>query len=351
MKKIIMFIFLMGFAFGNAQEVSIGKMNVKKQASYGMKKFKQAGKKVFIQEFFVNYQMLFDQIEIAKGGREVGGGRRGNAKAQLVLGVQGVSEEDLQQLTDSIYKAYKDRLVAEGFVIVTAKEMVDQPYFENWIVLEGGIPNKAQFPGYVTTAPNGFDFFVKKVKKNGKRKSRKNIFDTGISTSKKIGGIIVARVNIVVPFLKDSESQGSRALKKTFGGVAKIVAKTDLSIAEHTSIQVKGGFAPKTISLYTNSSFSYKKSLKHQATLTMIPKKKIEIKGVFETKKYKAVKSASQDLWGTNYGAITVFSVSDAVLKKMQAIPCTSENYTKGVYMASTAYLKKSLDEFTKYFD
>lgn len=351
MKKIIVFVFLMGCVIGNAQEVSIGKVNLKKQASYGMKKFKNAGKKVFIQEFFVNYQMLFDQVEIANGGREAGGGVRGKAKAQLVLGVQGVSGDDLQQLTDSIYKMYKDRLISEGFEIVTAKDMQNQSYFEDWVLLEGGTPDKAQFPGYITTAPNGFDFYVKKVKKNGKRKNRKNVFDNGMSTSKKLGGIIIARVNIAVPFLKNSESQGSRALRKTFGGVAKIVAKTDLSITERTSLKVKGGFAPKTIMLTTNATFAYKEGLKNQATLTMIPKKKIEIKGVFESKKYKAVKSASQDLWGTNYGAITVFSAPDEVLQKMQAVPCDVHKYRKGVYTAATAYLKNTLNEFTKYFN
>lgn len=341
----------MSFVFGNAQEVSLGKINVKKQSSYGMKKFKEAPKKIFIQQFFVNYQMLYDQVSVANGGREIGGGVRGKAKAQLVLGVQGITAEDLQRITDSIYQAYKARLEAEGFELLTAKDLKDNPYFEGWTVLDGGTPSKAQFPGYVSTAPTGFDFLVKKVKKNGKRKNKKNIFDNGMGTSKKIGGIIVARVNIAVPFLKGAESQGSRALRKTFGGVAKVVVKTDLSLAERTSLKVKGGFASKTISLYTSASFAYKESLGKQAILTMIPKKKIEINGVFESKKYKAVKSASQDLWGTDYGAITVFSASDAVLEKIQAVPCKVENYEKGVYMASEAYLKATLDEFTKYFN
>jgi hypothetical protein len=351
MKKIVGFVLLIAFWIGNAQEVTLGKVNIKKQSSFGMKKFKDADKKIFIQEFFVNYQMLYDQVAIANGGREAGGGVRGKAKAQLVLGVQGISTEALQKITDSLYKAYTNRLIAEGFEIVTASDMKDEAYFEDWTLLEGGKPDQAQFPGYVTTAPSGFDFYVKKVKKDGKRKNRKNVFDNGMGTSKKLGGIIIARVNIAVPFLEGAESQGSRALRKTFGGVAKVVAKTDLSITERTSLQVQGGFALKTITLNTNATFAYKQGLKNQATLTMIPKKKIQIKGVFESKKYKAVKSGSQDLWGTDYGAITVFSAPEEALQIMQAVPCDEAKYTEGVYTAATTYLKTILDEFTQYFN
>lgn len=83
--------------------------------------------------------------------------------------------------------------------------------------------------------------------------------------------------------------------------------------------------------------------------MNVVPKKTIAIDGVLEDKKYKAVKSAEQDLWGSDYGAIRVFSASDAVLEKMQAVPCDPEVYKKGVMMGGSAYLNASLDEFLKY--
>ncbi len=330
-----------------AQEVK--EVKVKNLASFGMPKFKDAPKKVFVQEFYINYQMVYDQTSIAKGSPELGGGARGSAKAQLILGLQGIQEADLQAMTDQLYKEYTDRLKQAGFEIVTAADLQGDPTFEGWTVIDGGEPNKAQFPGYITTAPSNTQFFIKKETKSGKRKTKGGAFDNGMGTSKSLGGIIVARVNVAIPFVEDGQSQGSRALTKTFGGVAKVVARPSLGVVNATSFQVKGGFAQKTIILNSNSLFAFKKGLKYQATLNVVPKKTIAIDGVLEDKKYKAVKSAEQDLWGSDYGAIRVFSASDAVLEKMQAVPCDPEVYKKGVMMGSSAYLNASLDEFLKY--
>jgi len=343
MKKIIFFISILFIA--NTYSQQVGKVETKKLSGFGMKKFSNAPKKIFIQDFFVNYQMLYDQVEIAKGGREIGGGYRGKAKAQLVLGVQGVSETDLQEITDKLYAEYIEKLKAKGFQIITAEEASKIDRFKDWRLVKGGTPSKAQFPGYVSTAPTEVNFLIKNMNSKGKVK-KKSIFDNGMGTSKDLGGIVVARANIAVPFIKNAESQGSRALTKTFGGVAKIVVKPELSITKNTSVKTSGAFGPKVIILNTSSLFAYKKGMKYQASLIIVPKKKILINGVFESKKYKAIKSASQDLWGTSYGAIKVFSTPDQVLSIMQPVSCNSLTYKNGVLQASKAYLNKSLSQF-----
>ncbi len=347
MKKIVLVFALIFIANLFAQQVD--EIKVKHQ-QFGLKKSaKVIPKKIFIQHFFVNYQMLYDQVEIAKGGREIGGGVRGNARAQLVLGVQGVSEADLQEVTDKLFKEYVDRLKAKGFEIVTAQEASKLERFSGWQMLKGGTPSKAQFPGYVSTAPTDFNFLVRKITKKGKAKSKKNMFDDGMGVSKDLG-VTVARVSLNVPFMKDGESQGSRALTKSFGGVAKVVGKPEFGLLKLTTIMSKAAFGQKANTITTESNFVYKKSLKYQASLKTVPKKKILINGVFAKKKYKAVKSASQDLWGTSYGAVRVFSASDAVKKKMQAIPVDAAKYKKGVLIAGKGFLATSLDEFLKYF-
>ena len=346
MKKIIIITLLLFSTNCFAQQV--GKVEIKKLSGFGMKKFNKAPKKVFIQDFHISYQMLFDQVEIAKGGREAGGGMRGNAKAQLVLGVQGVNEADLQEMTDKLYADYVSKLKSKGFEIVGAESVASNPRFEGWQLVEGGTPSKSQFPGYVSTSPTNTKYLVKKISKQGKAKA-KSIFDNGMGTSKDLGGIIVVRVNVIIPFMQDSESQGSRALTKTFGGVAKIIARPKLSIIENTSVETKGALGKKIVLLNTSSLFAFKEGLKNQATLNMVPKKKIEIKGVFEDKKYKAIESASQDLWGSNYGAVSVFNVSDNVKTKMQAVPCDVKKYKKGVLEGAGKYLDKSLSEFLQY--
>lgn len=340
----IMIIFTLQFYAQTVSELKV------KHAQFGIKKSAKAmTKKIFIQHFFVNYQMLYDQVAVAKGGREIGGGHRGNAKAQLVLGVQGVSSDDLQEVTDKLYKEYTDRLKAKGFTIIGVEEASKLERFAGWTIAKGGSPNKAQFPGYVSTAPTGFDFLVKKVTKKGKRKSKKNMFDDGSGVSKDLG-VTVARVSINVPFMKDSQSQGSKALTKTFGGVAKVVAKPEFGILESTTIMSDAFIGEKANRITTESSFIYKKNLKYQASLKTTPKKKILISGVFPKKKYKAVKSASQDLWGSDYGAITIFEAPDVVLRKMQAISVDATKYKKGVSDAGNGFLNQSLNEFLKYF-
>lgn len=347
MKKLLLILAVIFITNSFSQQVD--EIKVKHQ-QFGLKKVaKVIPKKIFIQHFFVNYQMLFDQIEIAKGGREIGGGVRGDAKAQLVLGVQGVSEEDLQEVTDKLYKEYTDRLKAKGFEFVSVSDASKLERFAGWEIVKGGTPSKAQFPGYVSTAPNGFDFLVRKTTKKGKRKSKKNIFDNGTGVSKDLD-VIVARVYINVPFMKEAESQGSRALTKTFGGVAKIVAKPEFGLLKMTTVMSKAFIGEKANTITTESNFVYKKNLKYQANIKTVPKKKILIKGVFAKKKYKAVKSASQDLWGTGYGAIRVFSASDVVKKKMQAIPVDAQKYKNGVLEAGNGFLNTSLTEFLKHF-
>jgi len=317
----------------NTFSQQVGKIETK-TSGYTFKKFDNAPRKIFIQDFFVNYQMLYDQVAIAKGGREIGGGHRGKAKAQLVLGIKGIEADDLQQMTDKLYADFIAKLKAKGFTIVTADEVAHLPRFSSWQMLKGGTPSRAQFPGFVSTAPTGFKFLARKITKKGRVKN-KSIFDAGMGTSRDLGGVIVARVSIAVPFAKDGQSQGSRALVKTIGGVAKAVGKTELSIVPNITVQAKN----KYLSVATSASFAYKENLKKQASLVIIPRKKILINDVIESKKYKAVKSASQDLWGSNYGAVTVFNVPDAVLSKMQAIKCDPKIYKTGVLEAAGKYL------------
>ena len=83
-------------------------------------------------------------------------------------------------------------------------------------------------------------------------------------------------------------------------------------------------------------SFTYKKNLKYQTTANFKPKKEGTIEGVFDPeKKYKAVESASQDLWGTSNGAFQVFSVPNQTLEKTQVAECDPEKYLAGVDKAA----------------
>lgn len=336
MRKILsVVVFLMCFTF-QAQELS--QLNFKNEG-YTQKKFNKTEKKIYIQHFFVNYQVMMSASEIARGGREIGGGYRGDAKASLSLGIKGVELEDYQKMTNEFYKDFIKDLTDKGFTILSAEEVQKNPEFVKQTLVEGGVPSSSEIPGYLSTSPEGYSYLT----------GGNGAFNlAGMPQSKKLGGVIVARVYITVPFLENGESQGSRALTKTFGGVAKVVLKPNLRLSPLETVPVAGDFKkPKTSG--TAVTFAYKKNLKYQALYEGKLKKPTLIKGVFEGKKYKAVTAASQDLWGADAGAFKVFNVQDRELERMQAVPCDKEKYVNGVSKAVKEYLDASTAGFLSY--
>lgn len=338
-------LFILCLSFGLAVGQEVGEIKLKDSGFKG-KKFNDAKKRIFIQYFNINYQMMYGESETASGGRQAGGGYRGDASASLTLGVQGVELESLQKITDSCYANYVKQLEAKGFEIVNPDELKNHEYFQDWEIADGGTATAASYPGYISTSPNGTKFLVSKVDEKGRPLVKNNIFDlAGMKLSKTLDGLIIARVDFMIPFARGAESQGSKALTKTFGGVAKVVIKPDLRIAPQITIPAEGDFKKPTFA-GSSVSFAFKKSLKYQALFQVKPKKDIQIEGVFEEKKYKAVQSGGQDLWGTDVGAMTVFSAADESLDSVQPVQCKGEVYKKGVETALQTFMDMALAEF-----
>ena len=137
MKKVFFMLVLSLVVMAAAQAQQVGKLELKGVSNMSEKKFKKAPKRVYIAEFFVNYQLAFSQTSLARGGREVGGGYRGSAKATLNVAVSGVDMQALQKLTDELYKQYTDRLTSEGYEIVSADEAGATDLFSEWGTKEG----------------------------------------------------------------------------------------------------------------------------------------------------------------------------------------------------------------------
>lgn len=89
--------------------------------------------------------------------------------------------------------------------------------------------------------------------------------------------------------------------------------------------------------------------MKYQSWHTVNPKKGIEIQGVLPKKKYNTVKTANQDLNGTQVGNYKVFNVPSAELKKMQTIEFDSGKYYKGVKEAIDYFMNSSTDKFLSF--
>ena len=327
MKKIAMTILAFGIIlYASGQEVKI-----KEISAIGQKKFKNAAKKVYIAGFRVNYQLLFSQTETAAGGRELGGGYRGEAKAGLTLGVKGLETSDLMELTNDVYKNYIDELKKAGYELIAAEAASKTPEYEGYEMKSGGTINEAQFPGLLSVVPDNYNYMIKKTTSKGKEKNRFN----GYKLSAQLGGALIANLNINVLFTEDAESGASKALSKTVGGVAKIVVRPNLRIASGLATYNQFYFAEKPI--------------KPLAYTKMEIKDDIEIPGVFEDKKYKAAESAQTDLWGSSYGTMRVFNASDSYISKTIPIECDPQLYKEGVKQAAKKYVNAVFEKYNGY--
>ncbi|MEQ9302848.1 MAG: hypothetical protein RJQ14_02960 [Marinoscillum sp.] len=295
-----------------------------KSDGYTEKKFNHAEKKIFIEHFFVNYQKVMISYAKASGG--VG---YGSASASLALGLEEIEDDQLQQMTNRYYKNFTAQLEAKGFSILTPEEAIKYKYLQGSDLNPGGKPSMdALAPGYLTTLPEGYTQIAKKS----------NPFDfAGVSVSNSMEGMIVARVNITVPFAVSQDINGGPV-----GGVAKIKAQADLRLSPSESVPVQGDFKkPKTC--MTKITFAYKKSLKWQAFYDGDLKTPLEIEGVLdEDTKYKStsVSNSSSSLW-----------IQDAYSDNVVMVPCDADKYEKGVDMAVNQYMNAALEGFLENID
>ena len=343
MKKLAIYAVLL-FCCNNLIAQTIGEVDLKDINNYGLRKLKDAPKKVFISQFKVNFQTMYLATEKKSGGFRGGSDYTRSYKsavsASLSLGLKGIQENDLIDITDELYKSLTDQLKAEGFEIITAEQALAAEELQDWVKRTGGSLSQAQYDGYVTVAPRGYDYLVKKVNDDGKEKN--SFFSKAPKISQQLGGAMVLMVNIAVPFAREAESGGSKLLGR-LGGGAKVVAETNLMIGSD-ALDYSG-----TTGFYANGrsviGFNIKQSMSNISVGNWLLKKPITIDGVLEKKKYKAEEQAKVDMWGTDAGLFRVFDVDDRFMKNVQAIPVESSKYKAGVAAAANKYLNAVMDE------
>lgn len=295
---------------------------------YAEKKFKKAPRKVYIEEFRINYQLLYTDAESTRGGRTMGGGYQSSTQASVAVGIQSVTADDLKGLTNRLYEDYISQWQNMGYEIVTADIAASTEYFSGWDKTTGGNLSEAQKIGYTTATPNGFEYFVKKMSNKGKEKG--NFLDKSHKLSYELGGAVVVRVNVTVPFMEDGESQGSKALTGVLGGVSKVVARPNFNISETSMASYK--YATKKIAADAVAFSKLKNSL--------------QINGVFEDKKYKAVSTADANQNWNNSAFVTVWNQST---ENVQVADCDPEKYKSGVLEGISQYLTASVNQYKSY--
>lgn len=328
---LLLFIFLYSVSsFGQ----EIGEISLKKPGrsagDMAAKKIKKAPKKIFIAEFNIFYQLVYADFEQSREGVH-----HGKTSATLTVAAPDIKKENLKELTNKLYKEYTQNLKSKGYQILPTSAAKGIKNYENWEIHDGGGLNEAQIKGYVMSTPDDYQYFLKKVNKKGREK--KGFIDNSIKVSQQLDGVLVAKINIVIPFMKDSESGASKSASKILGGISKLVASPDLRL---TSSSVASGYAN---GYSTQATYAYSTGMSEQAMVRAILKDDVPIPGVFNDEKFKAV-AVTQLNQEYNTGAYTIIQSTDVNASNVQMAKCDSDKYNKGTYEASKSFLDASLE-------
>ena len=334
--RLVQTFILLASLFWNASAQEIAEFKLK-EMSYGLKKLDKMPKKIYISQFKINFQTIYFYKEFRNGGYEMGGTYRGSVSASLQLGLNGLFEKDLQDITDDVYKDCIDRLKKQGYEIVTADQVAGIDVYEGWERKKGGTLSKAQFEGYITATPSNYEYFVKGTKESGKEKS--TFLDKSGKISKQLNGVGVLRININVPFARDGESQGSKILT-SLNKNAKIVADATVHISNMPPTS-----ATADATSDTRIAFDAGTGLSEFMNANWTLKDEIDLMGLVEKKKYKAVEAANRDWNADNAGLFSVFYVDDKFLKKTQQVDVDKTKYISTVSAISKKIINNALDD------
>ncbi|MGE6218776.1 hypothetical protein ACQKCH_03030 [Nubsella zeaxanthinifaciens] len=346
MKKILLLSLFAAFAI-NTKAQTLGEFKPG-ETKYGLGKAKDA-KRIYISNFAINYQIYNEKQKFKQGGRMLGGGYKGDAKAEASVGLVGLTEADVQQITDRLYQDFVSQIKAKGLDLVTADEAGRAGTYSDYVKMQGGKVSLAQFPGTMTTAPTGYEWYVKKVKDDGKTKSGGFLGNASFlypKLSKDLNDAIIADVNIYVMFVED---------KNAFqGGGASIKIKTNLRIADNEAIvmsdndsfiRLKGQNSVTAINSTVN--FAHGK-MGLGATTSYIGKlsKPLEIDDVIEDTKVTSFARGGTDYVGVSNMYVTYFNPEDRTSETNKVIKVDNKKYIDGVYAGA----KKFIDYHTEAF-
>ncbi len=324
----------------NTNAQTLGEFKPKDQ-SYGVGKAKKASR-IYISNFEVNYQIYNEKSKFKQGGAQFGGGYKGDAKAEASVGLAGLTEADVQQVTDKLYADFLAAIKADGLTVITPDEAAKTKVYSDFERLKGGAISLAQFPGTMTTQPTGFEFFVKSVDKDGKTNGGGffgNNLSQHASLSSQLDDAIIAEVELYVLFVED---------KNAFqGDGANIKIRTNLRLADQEAIVMSktSGLRLKGQNTVTaiNSVVKFthgKVGLGATTNFTGMLDKPLEIKDVIDDIKVTSFARGGADLFGTKTIYGTFFMPEDRTTETNKIVPVDSKKYAQGVYEAAKKFIQ-----------
>lgn len=352
MKRIVIIFFAVAGLISSAQAQTLGEFKPKDQA-FGMGKLKKVDKKIYIAGFEVNYQIYNEKENFKQGGHVLGGGQRGDALTALSVGLEGLDEKTVQSITDQLYTDYIKQLKDAGFTILSADEAGKTDTYSDFQRMQGGRISLAQIPGTLNSVPTGYEYYVKKVGKDGKEKTGGFLGNQAMmfpKLSKDLGDAIVGNVDITVLFVQDQQAFQGQGAKLKVKTDLRIVANEAITSTKEAKIKLKG---QNEITWVTSTVAFYHGKMGAGATTTYTGTlaKPLGIEGVVDETTLKSYAKGSTDMVGdkTMYG--TYFSVTDGNTSNSKILTVDPAKYKEGVYAGTSMFLNHHVTEFLKAFN
>lgn len=346
MKARLFFAALLAAASLDTYAQQIGEFKPK-DSSYGLNKVKNA-KKILITGFEVNYQIYNEKQDYKQGGHVMGGGTRGDALAEVSVGLEGLDEKTVQGITDRLYQDYVEQIKAKGLTIITADEAGKTDTYKDFTRVTGGEMSLAEIPGVMNTTPTGFEYYVKGFKKDGK--SKKGGFlgtETSLfpKLSKELDDAVIGTVDITVLFVRDKEAFAGNGAKVKIKTDLRIVSTEAVIMTSDAKIKMKG---QNTVTAVTSNVSFYHGKVGAGATTSYVGSlaKDLEINGVIDES--KVTSAVTGGVYGTSSLYGTFYTVEHRKSSNAKVIPVEPVRYSEGVYTAANKFLTYHTEEFLK---
>lgn len=318
--------------------------------SYGLNKIaKSKTNRIYIAGFDVNFQVYNEKQDYRQGGAMMGGGMRGDALAEVSVGLEGLDEKTVQEITDKLYKDYIAKLEAKGLNIITADEAAKTDSYDGFMRIKGGAVTMAEIPGVMSCSPTGYEFFVKDVNKDGKSKKGGFLGNQAMmypKLSKELGDAIVGTVDLTVLFISEQDGFKGNGAKVKVKTSLRLIGREAVTMTSDAKIKMKGQntitMVVSDVSFYHGKAGAGATSV-YQGTLS----RPLAILGVLDDEKV-----TSYARGGTSAGTATIYgtfySVRNDKTKNAKIVNVDPVKYSEGVYAAANKFMTYHTDEFLK---
>ena len=333
----------------NMMAQTLGEFKPKDQ-SYGLDKLRRSKTtKIYIAGFDVNFQIYNEKQNFKQGGSMLGGGMKGDALTEVSVGLEGLDEKTVQEITDKLYKDYITKLEAKGLTIISADEAAKAEIYSDYTRVQGGKISLAEIPGVMSSSPTGFEYFVKGFNKDGKAKkggflgNQASMFP---KLSSDLGDAIIGNVDITVLFIQDQASFQGNGTKIKVKTNLRIVDTEGIVSTKDAKIKLKGQNEVTTVTS-TVGFYHGKVGAGSTTVYSGILGKPLQNTEVIEEQKISSYASGGMSQGTpTIYG--TFYSVRNGNTKNAKVIPVDANKYGEGVYQAASKFLSYHTDEFLK---